>query len=78
MKRTVLHSGIITDVCAQRRVIPSNRGNQEPGSTCAEFLWFIFYYGPRVGNLRLVVFYETFICNIANVRKEKNLFSSTG
>lgn len=78
MKRTVLHSGIITDVCAQCRAILGNHGNQEPGSTCAEFLWFIFYYETRVGNLKLVEFYETFICNIANVGKEKNLFSSTG
>lgn len=37
-------------------------------------LFVIFYSGPQVGNLGSVVFYETFICNIANVGREKIVF----
>lgn len=37
-------------------------------------LFVISDYGPQVGNLGLVVFYEASICNIANVWEENIVF----
>lgn len=37
-------------------------------------LFVISYYEPQVGNLGLVVFYETSMCNIANVWEGKIVF----
>lgn len=62
-------------------LLPRNHGNREPGYICITWnfcAFVILCYGPRVGNLGLVVFYETSICNIINVGKEKIFFLLPG
>lgn len=76
---TLLHSGITTDVCAQCGALLRNRGNQEAGSTCEEFLCCLFFLLWAVGGeFGVGCILWTDNCNMANVGKEKNLFSSTG
>ena len=76
MKRAFLHSGITADVCAPCSAIPVTTATRIQAilALCSVSVLFIFYYGPQVGNLGLVVFYETPIYNIANVGREKITF----